>query len=418
MVYESDEIVSVKIAVVPGQFLVSPHAFITNQIAWLCKLDHEVDILVSALPKKEFLGDIEQRILKKVFTITPPRDWRKRFLAGGKIIRELVRSDLKSLIDSLNFVKYRREALSLRNLFRFYHFLNHTYDILHCHFGDVAKKYVFLKNGISPFKLIVTFHGYDFTLIPQQYTSGFYKELFQKADLVTVGSTFAQKRLIALNCSPDKVIVLPMCVDLKKFTFKPKYLKSGEKIKILTVARLVEKKGLAFAIKAIARLIATYPNLEYKIIGDGPLRNELALLVGELKLGNIVSFAGEQSQRSVISAYQESHIFMLPSVTATNGDMESQSVVIAEAQAAGLPVIATYHDGIPESIEENKSGFLVPEKNVEALAAKLQFLFDNPNLWPKMGRMGRKYVEHKFDCSKTCTRLVEIYESLLRNKNN
>ena len=109
---------------------------------------------------------------------------------------------------------------------------------------------------------------------------------------------------------------------------------------------------------------------------------------------------------------------MLPSVTADDGDKEGQALVLQEAGACGLPVLSTLHNGIPEGVLDGKSGFLVPEKNVDALAERLLFLVDNPQLWPGMGKCGREYVEKKYDIKILNEKLVRLYNRLLDDKAN
>ena len=206
-----------------------------------------------------------------------------------------------------------------------------------------------------------------------------------------------------------------MGIDLKKFKFSERMKQPGEPIKILTIGRLIEKKGHVYAIRAIAKVVKKYRNIEYLIAGDGPLRNKLEGLVQELGIEKHVKFSGAIEQNEVLKLYQQAHIFVLPSITTSNGDQEGIPVVLMEAQATGLPVISTYHTGIPEVIVEGKSGFLVPEKDVDALAERLEYPIEHPELWPDMGRYGRKFVEEKYDIKKLNQQLVEIYSNILRN---
>jgi colanic acid/amylovoran biosynthesis glycosyltransferase len=111
--------------------------------------------------------------------------------------------------------------------------------------------------------------------------------------------------------------------------------------------------------------------------------------------------------------FQEADIFVLTSVKATDGDMEGQGLVLQEAQAVGLPVLSTLHNGIPEGVIDGKSGFLVPERDVDALTERLQYLIEHPELWPEMGRCGRKFVEVKYDIKMLNSKLVRIYDALL-----
>jgi len=110
--------------------------------------------------------------------------------------------------------------------------------------------------------------------------------------------------------------------------------------------------------------------------------------------------------------YQEAHVFLLPSVTAADGDMEGVPVVLMEALATGMPAVASNHSGISEVIIDGQTGFLVPERDVDALAEHVQYVLDNPQLWPGTGRRGRNLVEEQYDISKLNRKLESIYRQL------
>ena len=152
------------------------------------------------------------------------------------------------------------------------------------------------------------------------------------------------------------------------------------------------------------------------IAGEGFLRNELEKLAEDLHIKRYVKFLGAVEQKEVLKLYQQAHIFVLPSVTASNGDKEGQALVIQEAQAMGLPIVSTLHNGIPEGVLDGKSGFLVPERDVDALTEKLEYLIEHPEIWPDIGQYGRKFVEERYDIHKLNQRLVEIYQNLIEGK--
>jgi colanic acid/amylovoran biosynthesis glycosyltransferase len=218
-----------------------------------------------------------------------------------------------------------------------------------------------------------------------------------------------------MNVNEEKIYVHRMGIDLEKFQFQERMLQPGEPLKILTVGRLNEKKGHEYAIKGVAKLIKKKKNLIYTIAGDGPLGDKLANLVLDLGIDGNVKFLGPVDQKEVLKLYRESHIFLLTSVTAKNGDQEGIPVVLMEAQAMGLPIISTYHSGIPELVENGKSGFLVPEKDSIKLAEKLIYLAEKPELWSGMGTYGRKIVEEKYDIKKLNRKLVDIFHTVLKN---
>jgi colanic acid/amylovoran biosynthesis glycosyltransferase len=159
-----------------------------------------------------------------------------------------------------------------------------------------------------------------------------------------------------------------------------------------------------------------YPYIEYKIAGDGHLKNALQKLIEDLKVSNNVKLLGWQRQDQVIELLRESDILLAPSVTSQNGDREGIPVAIVEALAGGLPVLSTLHSGISEAVQNGESGFLVPERDADALAEKLEYLIEHSELWPEMGRKGRSYVEEHYDIEKLNDRLVEIYQRLLEGK--
>jgi colanic acid/amylovoran biosynthesis glycosyltransferase len=109
----------------------------------------------------------------------------------------------------------------------------------------------------------------------------------------------------------------------------------------------------------------------------------------------------------------EAHILLMPSITAANGDTEGQGLVLQEAQACGLPVLATDHNGFPEGMLPGLSGFLVPERDIESMAEKLAYMIEQPHLWPGWGRAGRAHIEAHYDIRKLSLRLEQLYRQAI-----
>jgi colanic acid/amylovoran biosynthesis glycosyltransferase len=163
-------------------------------------------------------------------------------------------------------------------------------------------------------------------------------------------------------------------------------------IRLLTVARLVEKKGIGVALRALGSVRHELPNVRYDVIGDGPLRGELEALAGSLGIAERVRFAGALSNERVQQAMREADLFVLPSMTAPNGDEEGTPTVLLEAACARLPVLATRHAGIPEIVAEGRSATLVAEGDPAALANGLRAMIAARERWPAMGEAGRRMV--------------------------
>jgi len=407
-----------KIAFIVNVFPALSETFILNQITGLIDLGHEVDIYSRWTPSKSKVhADVEKyKLCASTYYLNEvPEDKIKRILkALGLLAINFHKSPL-TILNSLNIFKYGREALSL---YLFYHavvFLRKRYDIIHCHFGPNGNFGSILKSIGIKGKLVVVFHAHELTELLVREGSDIYNGLFLKADLIMPISNHWEKKLIELRCPADKIIVHHMGIDSDLFKFTELRNDGLGSINILTVGRLVEKKGVEVGVRAVALMLQKYPELviRYSIVGDGILRNHLEALVKTLEISNNVRMLGPKTQDEVKKLMSESHIFVLPSITARNGDQEGIPVALMEGMATGLPVISTYHTGIPELVQDGRSGFLVPERDVDALAEKLEYLILHPEIWPEMGRAGRKYVEEHYDIKKLNKKLVKIYEDLL-----
>lgn len=315
---------------------------------------------------------------------------------------------------SVNVLRYGRQAMRLTYLFRLAPFLEKQYDVVHCHFGPNARSFLFLKD-IQPMGFVASFHGYDFSRVIKEQGAEFYRDLFAKADLITANSRYAKDKLLAAGARDEKLVVLHESLPSAKFPFAERALRVGEPLRILTIARLFEKKGYEYSVRAFARVAAEIPNCEYWIVGDanGPAAPKIRELIRELGMSEKVKILGSKTRSEVIEIIRQCHLFVIASVTASDGDEEGQGLVLQEAQASGMPVIASRHNGFPESLIDGKTGYLVPERDDGALAEKILHLARHPGLWPEMGRAGRQFVESKFDSRLLNEQLLEHYRTAL-----
>lgn len=404
-----------KIAFFVSEFPTLSETFILNQIIGL--IDHGLEIEIYPLKKEK--TKLVHPLVKKYqllnkthcFNISQNRAarWLKFILLFFFAL--LTKPSTLSLLLSQQKIN-KRTRLEL--FFRSLAIKKKNFDIIHCHFGPNGRQAVLLKEfGLIQGRIITSFHGYDATAYVRNQGKDVYRQLFNQADLLTANSDFIKKKLAALGCQKKKIVKLPESLRVKEFHFRPKKLKPREKIKLLTVARLVEKKGIKNSIQAVARVLKKHPRLEYRIAGDGPLKKELGELIKQLKLEKKIKLLGWQNQNQIQKLYQQSHVFILASLATKTGDQEGQGLVLQEAQACGLPVIATLHNGFPEGVLDGQSGFLVPEGDVKALAEKLEYLVTHPQIWLKVGRAGRKFVEKRYDSDRLNKQLVKIYQELL-----
>ena len=413
-----------KIAVIVNRFPVISETFILNRILGAIERGHEVDIYPLNLTKPSGnlaqMGEIVKKdhLMKRIkYPPTLPKNYLLRLVkALGLFLANLHRGSIFCL-PLLNFRKYGQPSYSLWLFYEGISLLRGSYDIIHAQFGFLgAKAVLFRCLGIIKGKLITSFTGHDLSRYVQEKGDRVYDELFAKGDLFLANCEFFRQEAIKLGCDEDKIMVHGSGIDCEKFAFTTRYFLLDGKIRLATTGRLTEKKGIEYGIRAVAKLAKTYPQIEYNIIGDGVLKPFLQQLIQELGVGHIINLLGAKQQEEVIEVLKISHIFIAPSVTTANGDRDAPIDTLKEAMAMGLPVISTYHGGIPELVEDDVSGFLVPERDRDAIAEKLTYLIQHPSRWEEMGKAGRDRVLAKYDTHNLNDELVNIYQQLISPK--
>jgi colanic acid/amylovoran/stewartan biosynthesis glycosyltransferase WcaL/AmsK/CpsK len=393
---------------------------ILNQITGLLDRAHEVDIYAQErAPESKIHPDVEKyRLLQRTYYEGVPRNKCWRLLKGIGIILANFHRNPRIILNALNIFRFGRNAIKLNILYSVAPFLEKSiYDIVHCQFGPNGNKAIILKEvGVIKGKLITTFRGYDMYKLDNQSADHVYERLFDEGDLFLVVSEQGKSRLIELGCDEKKILVHRSGVDCKKFHFTLRQPSVNGQIRLVTIARLVEIKGVEYSIRAVAKLAELNPNIKYHIIGDGPLMVELQQLIHKLNIDNIVELLGEKQQQEIIEILNNTHILLASSITDKDGRQDALPNVLKEAMASGLPIISTQYSGIPELVENGVSGFLVPEKDVDTLAEKLCYLIEHPQIWSDLGRAARIRVEEEYDVDRLNNELVKIYRQLLSDQ--
>ena len=288
--------------------------------------------------------------------------------------------------------------------------------LLHIHSGAFGARLAsyFRFWGIP---VVVSFYGSDVFSYPLK--SGWdkkYKKMFaSQAHFIPLCESM-RGELINLGAKPENNHVVHVVVDTDDFPFQER--KVSDRVRFITVARLVEKKGHFILLEAFKKLVDSGLPVELEIVGFGELREKILKRVQELGLAGRVTLTDPSGVGDYFSFLKgkllEAHIFVLSSIVAKNADREGTPVTIMEAMATGLPVIASNLSGIPEVVEEGKTGFLVPQKDVQALAEKMEFLAINPQLWSEMGRAGRRRIEKEFSQKHLPKGLGIVYNQILK----
>lgn len=182
-------------------------------------------------------------------------------------------------------------------------------------------------------------------------------------------------------------------------------------MRILTVGRLVEKKGYMVTLKALATL-SSRVEFEYHIIGGGPLEGVIRETIDEYGLAGKVILHGVMSADAVRVHMTQADIFVLASHEAENGDCEGLPVSLMEAMASGLPVVTTYHSGIPELVDHDRTGFLAREKDVDDLSSQIEKLASHLTDWSSVAHQARNKVEREYDNKKNIRKFLEFLGSV------
>lgn len=292
---------------------------------------------------------------------------------------------------------------------------NHKSSFIHAHYGPGGLMILNAAKALN-IPLITTFHGYDASALlrNKSYVNSL-RLLFRYSYLITV-SEFMKQRLIAYGAPEEKVITHYIGTDLNKFKYhkhKPvaDKAKKDEEIKFLQVSNFVEKKGHIYTIRAFNVFLKKYPNALLIFGGDGKTKKESELLVKSLGINEKVKFMGALNPDEVTYWMKEADVFLHHSITDNTGCEEGIPTVLMEAMASGIPVVSSYHAGIPELIKNGERGFLIDEKDVRGYAELLVNLLDLDT--EVVARNALNFVTKNFDIQKQNLALIDIYEKII-----
>lgn len=289
-------------------------------------------------------------------------------------------------------------------------------QLIHAHFGVCGTLALPLATMLKV-PLIVTFHGFDASMTDDyarrsSITTRVYlrrrDQLKHKASRFIAVSDFIKGKLVKQGFPEDKICVHYIGIDTDRFQPDPTIERRPA---VLFVGRLVEKKGCEYLIRAMSAVQQQVPDAELVIIGDGPLRHQLEILAGQT-LKNY-RFLGLQTPDQVKTWMNQACLLAAPSVTTVDGDTEGLPMVILEAQSMELPVVSSYHAGIPEAIIDGETGFLVSERATDTLSKQILNLFLDPNLWQKFSLAGQQRIRTNFNLRRQNQLLEQIYQDVI-----
>ena len=283
------------------------------------------------------------------------------------------------------------------------------YDVIHVHWPLPLALFGWAAQRARSARLVTTFYGVELRWVKGglPFLKGFLGWAARRSDRVVAISSYTARELRELADVPIEII--PYTTSLPEVDQAPATQDGTGPV--LFVGRLVERKGVAHLIEAVARLGPAAPRLE--IVGDGPERPGLATLAERLGVASRVVFQGKISPEELQASYARAAVCVLPSVLDARGDTEGLGVVLLEAMNHGTPVIASRIGGIPDIVEDGVSGLLVPAGDADALAAAVRRLRDDPALARRLGEGGRRRLREQFNWPAIVRRWLDLYTGLV-----
>jgi colanic acid/amylovoran biosynthesis glycosyltransferase len=322
----TEERAALRIAFVVAIFPLVSETFIIDQIADLDERGIHVDIYSFTRGDEAFVSHryFEHDMASRVTYLDYPLSKPRRLAAALPKLARLLRRSPRTALRALDVRRYGSDALSLKLLHWSEPFVERDYDVVHCHFGTVARDFVRVREvvGIRG-SLVTTFYGIDVSKVFAEYPDGYYDRLRGACSLYFVMSEDMKRRVVAHGFPADQVRVHPVSIDVASYPYRVRELHGDEPLRLAFVGRFVEKKGADDLLRALAAAREASPRpLRCSIVGGGELDAELRELHASLALGETATFEGFLAVEQMIELFGEQHVLVQPSKTAANGDME------------------------------------------------------------------------------------------------
>lgn len=293
----------------------------------------------------------------------------------------------------------------------------HKFDVIHAHWvipnGFVAA----LVAQLHGIPLVLSLHGSDIFVAQRRPLFGaLARWTFQRTSAVTACGPDLHEAALALGANPATTEIVPWGADPVVFG-EPQDLTAirqelglqpGQPV-LLSLGRLVRKKGIAYLVRALPTLLVQHPTLRCIVAGDGPEQVPLQQLADELNVSDHIHFVGNVRWDRVLQYFQLATLFVLPSIHDDNGNADAMPTTLLEAMAAGRPIVATAVNGIPLVVEDGKTGVIVPERDATALATAIDALLRDPARCDQYGAAARERVEQELNWHAVARKLEAFY---------
>lgn len=279
---------------------------------------------------------------------------------------------------------------------------------IHAHWANYPAHAALVVSELTRRTFSFTAHAHD--IYANAY--GLRSKIAKAAFVATISDL--NRRLLMESCDdPEKIVVVRCGIRMEDFPIQTRRRGVLPAVNVVAVGTLEEKKGHRYLVEACALLNARGRNISCKIIGDGGERDALECKINELGLKDSVILTGARDSGEVAVELANADVFVMPSVVAANRMMEGIPVALMEAMSTGLPVIASNISGIPELVEDGKSGILVRERDVEALASAIACIADDSDLRMRLGQAAREVVKAHYGLEKNVRDLAYKFEAII-----
>jgi colanic acid/amylovoran biosynthesis glycosyltransferase len=276
-------------------------------------------------------------------------------------------------------------------------------------YGTTAHRIVNICKHLK-IPLIAHFHGFDASINTVIKACNGYENVFAYSSYVIAVSNSMKEKLLQLGCPKEKLIYNTYGPQPSFLEIQPQFSENT----FIALGRFVEKKAPYYTILAFSKVLIQFPNARLIIGGKGELFEVCYNLIRYLKIENSVSLPGILTKEQFEKYLTSSLAFVQHSITALSGDQEGTPVAILEASAAGLPVIATYHAGIPDVILDGRTGLLVEEHNVDAMAEKMVQLLNNREFAIQMGKNGKNRIQSNYTIGRHLQAIDKLINDVLK----
>lgn len=391
-------------------------SFISNEILLLEEQGFDIHIIAMRPPRETITHESVKRIKAKVTYLPehlswgfPRFFWRNALLFCNRPGRYL--KGVKLLLSRYSDAPKKHTWLK--------HFLQAGYLVhkalekedvkhLHAHFAHTPTSVAMYAALLADIPFSFTAHAKDIYTESKSRI----REKIERAKFVLTCTRYNERYLSELAPPDKRINCVYHGIDLRLFTMNGRKTAAAPPYQILTVARLVEKKGLPDVLNALKLLREQGVDFRYTLIGAGADKQRISALIKELGLDDITEMTGVLPHEQVIERFQRAHVFVLGCRIAENGDRDGIPNVIAESMAMGVPVAATNVSAIPELIKPGETGMLAEQCSPEGLATAIRTLLEDTELRASVIPEARKTVEEVFDNKVLAKRLAEVYHEM------